>query len=174
MKTVKPSLPFFVRGLEMKTLLSSIICIWIISFSIPAIAELKTFVREYNYEATEIDSLLSCRTIALEQVKRLLLEELGTYLESYTEVKNYQLSIDKIVTLTAGIVYTKIIDEKYDGKTYKLIAELKADTESVAQSVKNYKNDWNKTRELEELSKRSDQLIAKVEQRPGIRVRWKP
>jgi hypothetical protein len=63
MKTVKPSLPFFVRGLEMKTLLSSIICIWIISFSIPAIAELKTFIKEYTYQASEIDSKMSSRVI---------------------------------------------------------------------------------------------------------------
>ena len=49
-----------------------------------ALAETKTFVREYTYQASEIDSKISCRIIALEQVKRLLLEEIGTYLESVT------------------------------------------------------------------------------------------
>ena len=162
MKTVKPSLPFFVGGLEIKKVLSSIVCIWIISFSIPVFAELKTFVKEYTYQASEIDSKRSCRVIALEQVKRLLLEELGTYLESYTEVKNYQLSTDKIVTLTAGIVSTKIITESFDGKIYCLKAELKADSNSVAQSVLNYRNDWHKMRELVDLRKKTDQLRSQI------------
>ena len=72
-------------------------------------SEIKTFVREYSYQANLLDTKESCRVIALEQVKRLLLEELGTYLESFTEVTNYQLTKDKITVLTAGIVQTSII-----------------------------------------------------------------
>src|SRR5271157_2394205 len=83
-------------------------------------AEIKTFVKEYNYQASEYDSKVTCRTLALEQVKRLLLEELGTYLESQTEVKNFQLTRDQIITLTAGIVMTEIMDEKWDGHIYWL------------------------------------------------------
>ncbi len=55
-----------------------------------AFAEKVTFVKEYNYNASDLDSKVSSRTIALEQVKRLLLEELGTYLISETEVKNFR------------------------------------------------------------------------------------
>ena len=39
-----------------------------------------TYQRDYSYQASESDSKISCRTLALEQVKRLLLEELGSYL----------------------------------------------------------------------------------------------
>ena len=85
-----------------------------------ASAKSVTFQREYSYQASETDSKLSCRAIALEQVKRLLLEELGTYLEARTEVKNYRLTSDQIRTLTAGIVQTKIVDEKWDGRGYWL------------------------------------------------------
>ncbi|MFA6412345.1 MAG: hypothetical protein WCW53_06570 [Syntrophales bacterium] len=41
------------------------------SFS-PALAELKTFIKEYTYQASEFDSKVPCRTIARGQVKRLL------------------------------------------------------------------------------------------------------
>jgi hypothetical protein len=58
-------------------------------------AEKVTFVKEYTYQASELDSKASCRTISLEMVKRLLLEELGTYLISETEVKNMQLTKDQ-------------------------------------------------------------------------------
>ena len=67
-------------------------------------AETKVFEKEYTYQASELDSKVSSRSIALEQVKRLLLEELGTYLVSETEVKNLHLSKDKVTgaSLSAG------------------------------------------------------------------------
>ena len=57
-----------------------------------SIAKDKVFVREYKYQASEIDSKVSCRTNALQQVKRLLLDELGTYLESHTEISNLKVA----------------------------------------------------------------------------------
>lgn len=59
-------------------------------------AEIKTFIKEYTYQASEFDSKASGRVLALKQVKRLLLEELGIYLESNTELRNYQLTKDQI------------------------------------------------------------------------------
>ena len=38
-----------------------------------AFAETKVFVEEYTYQASEADSKISSRVIALEQVKRKLL-----------------------------------------------------------------------------------------------------
>ena len=72
------------------------------SFS-PAIAETKTFIKEYTYQASEADSKQTSRILALEQVKRLLLEELGTYIVSETVVQDYQLTSDQITVLAAGI-----------------------------------------------------------------------
>jgi len=96
----------------MKKYLIPIIFLSLLVFSAYAVAETKTFVKEYSYQASEYDSKVSCRALALEQVKRLLLEELGTYLESETEVKNFQLTKDQIVILTAGIDSTEKNDEK--------------------------------------------------------------
>jgi len=85
-----------------------------------AFAQTRVFVEEYTYQASEADSRLSSRVMALEQVKRILLEKLGTYLESETEVKNFQLTKDQIVILSAGIVRAEIVEERWDGKTYYL------------------------------------------------------
>jgi len=122
-----------------------------------------TFQREYTYQASEADSKLSCRVIALEQVKRLLLEELGTYLESKTEVKNYQLTKDQITTLTAGIVQTEIVDEKWDGKEYWLKASIVADPDKVAQSLDALRKDRQKSKELEEVRKKAEQASREIE-----------
>jgi len=126
-------------------------------------AEVKTFVREYTYQASEVDSKVSCRAIALEQVKRLLLEELGTYLESHTEVINFQLTKDQITALAAGIVKTQIIKEKWDGEKYWLQAKIDADPNEVAKSIDNLRQDKQKSRDLEESRKKVDALLGEVQ-----------
>ena len=116
--------------------------------AVPAFAEEVTFVKEYSYQASEADSKLSARAITLEQVKRLLLEELGTYLMSETEVKNFQLTKDKITTLSAGIVSTQILEEKWSGETYYLKAKIKADPNEVTKGIDNLRKDMQKGKEL--------------------------
>jgi tetratricopeptide (TPR) repeat protein len=128
-----------------------------------AFAETKVFVEEYTYQASEADSKLSSRAIAFEQAKRLLLERLGTYLESETEVKNFQLTKDQIITLTAGIVRAEIMDERWDGKTYYLKAKISADPNGVANSIDNLRQDRQKIKELEETRKKADEALREVE-----------
>ncbi len=132
-----------------------------------ALAETKTFIKEYIYQASEFDSKASCRTIALEQVKRLLLEELGTYLENNTEVKNFELTKDKITALTAGIVQTQVLDEKWDGKSYWLKAEVKADPENVAKSIDSLRKDQKRTDEFEERIRKQEEALKEIEKLRG-------
>lgn len=89
---------------------------FILTFVRPVEAEMQTFVKEYTYQANEFDSKSSSRIVVLEQVKRLLLEEIGTYLENHTEVKNFELTKDKITALTAGIIQTQVLDENGMGQ----------------------------------------------------------
>lgn len=124
---------------------------------------LQTFVREYTYEAGEADSKLSSRATALEQVKRALLEELGTYLESHTEVKNAQLTMDQITAMTAGVVQTQIMEEKWNGREYWLRAKVEADPAKVAADLESMKQNQAKMRELEELKRKADQALAENE-----------
>ncbi len=128
-----------------------------------AFAGLVSFQKEYAYQASEYDSKVSCRALALEQVKRLLLEELGTYLESETEVKNFQLTKDQIVILTAGIVRAEVIGERWDGKTYHLKAKITADPKDVANSIDKLRQDRQKTKELEETRKKTDEAFKEIE-----------
>lgn len=121
------------------------------------------FVREYSYLAGEADSKLSCRIIALEQVKRLLLEELGTYLISNTIVNDARLTRDEIVTYTAGAVVTVILAERWDGQTYFLKAKIKADADEVARSIAFIRQDQEKTSELEKLRKQANDSLREIE-----------
>lgn len=139
------------------------ICTFIFASSISAFAEVKTFVKEYTYQASEIDSKVSSRAIALEQVKRLLLEELGTYLESQTEVKDYQLTKEQITSITAGIVQTKIIGEKWNGKEYWLKAKITADPKKVAKAVDSLRKDRQRLKDLEKVNRQALQALREVE-----------
>jgi tetratricopeptide (TPR) repeat protein len=122
-------------------------------------AETKTFIKEYIYQASEDDSRNSSRVTAMREVKRLLLEELGTYLESITEVRNFQLTKDQITSLTAGIVKTEIVDEKWDSHIYWIKTKISTDEGEVIKSIDSLRKDREKSRELEEVRKRSDILL---------------
>lgn len=106
-------------------------------------ADKKVFIREYYYQASESDSKITARTKALSEVKRLLLEELGVYMESYTnyitEDKNGDITKDffknEIKSLSAGITETKILEENWNGTQYYIKAEIEADPTDVARKI---------------------------------------
>jgi tetratricopeptide (TPR) repeat protein len=132
-------------------------------FPVQSLAASKVFEREYTYSASEADSKLTCRVIALEQVKRLLLEELGTYLHSISEVKDGVLTKDEIVSLTAGVVRTEIISEHWDGKVYRLKARIKADPDYAIKAIDLLRKDRQKSKDLEESQARAKQYLNEIE-----------
>lgn len=129
----------------------------------PVSAEIKTFEKEYTYQASELDSKSTCRTLALEQAKRMLLEELGVFLTSQTEVKGSALTKDQITTITAGIVSAEIVDERWDGHVYWLRAKIAADPVVVNQAIEVIRSDTKKTSELEAAQKRIETLTKELE-----------
>ena len=122
-----------------------------------------SYIREYRYQASEEDSKLSSRTIAFEQVKRLLLEELGTYVISVTEVKDSEVTKDKIISFTAGIVSTIVLEEKWDGQTYYLKAKISADTDELIKEIDRVHKDQERSIQLEGMRKRTDEALKEIE-----------
>jgi tetratricopeptide (TPR) repeat protein len=145
-----------------KFIIYLICCVFIIPTAI-VLAEVQSLVREYTYQASELDSKSSSRTIALEQVKRELLEEFGTYVEATSVVQDAQIQKDEIIALTAGVVQTKILDEKWDGKEYWLQAEVSADPDEVAAAIDKMKNDQQLSQELAESQAEKDAALQEVE-----------
>lgn len=122
------------------------------AFQLPAQAV--TFVEQYAYDAGEADSKLTCRSISLLQIKRLLVEKLGTYMESNTVVTDYRITRDEIVSFSAGIVKTEILDEYWDGKTYRLKAQIEADPDAVVRMIEEMKKSGKKAAEVEEMNEK--------------------
>jgi tetratricopeptide (TPR) repeat protein len=128
-----------------------------------AIAAPVSYTSEYTHLAGDADSKITSRTIALEQVKRLLLEQLGTFLVSNTEVKDAALTKDEIVTYTAGAVVTVIIEEHWNGVEYYLKAKITADADEVAKSVAAMHDDREKAAELEQLRAQASESLNEIE-----------
>ena len=139
------------------------IAIFILLTASPLGAEVKTFLKEYTYQASEADSKIFSRVMALEQVKRLLLEEMGTYLESQTEVRNFQISNDRVMALSAGIVKTEIVEERWDGREYYVKARMTVETENIAQALDALRKDAKATGEMEKIRAMADQALQEVE-----------
>ncbi len=138
------------------------------------LAQPKPFVREYTYRAGDDDSKNSARAIALEQVKRLLLQEVGTYLESEFSVQIIETvggiketARQDILSLTAGITQTKILDEKWDGQSFYLKAEIVVNLDDVMRRLTELKQDRSKYAELQEREKEAravaDSALAEIE-----------
>lgn len=127
-------------------------------------AKNKVFEERYIYDASEADSKLTCRAISLLQAKRLLLEKIGTYLESHSVVKNFELTKDEIISLSAGIVKTEIIDEKWDGKTYSLTAKIEADPDGVVKAIDEFRNSQKKEGKNNELANINEKSLQKIEE----------
>ncbi|MDO9577221.1 MAG: tetratricopeptide repeat protein [Candidatus Cloacimonadales bacterium] len=130
----------------------------------------KTWIREYTYQASEADSKITSRSIALEQVKRLLLQEIGVYVHSTVlsgefeasgEVKD--LSEKQIEIISAGITETKILEENWNGETYYIKAEITADENDVIKRLDRVIEDKEKTKQLEESRQRSDKALAEID-----------
>ena len=147
----------------MKRIIAYLVCFSLVISAAIVFAEIKSLVKEYTYQASELDSKTTCRAIALEQVKRELLEELGTYVESTTVVQEAQIEKDEIRTISAGVVQTKVLDESWDGRDYWLKAEVSADPDEVAASIEKVRNDQKLAEELAESEAEKEKALQDVE-----------
>jgi len=131
---------------------------------VAARAEPVSFEEQYHYDASESDSKLSCRAISLLQVKQLLLERLGTYIESTSQVVDSQLSRDEVSSLSAGIVKTEIISESWDGMTYILTARIQVDPEEVVRLLNGIAGGGKKQEEMAKLEQVNQEGLEKINQ----------
>jgi tetratricopeptide (TPR) repeat protein len=147
----------------MKRIIAYLVCFSFLISAAIVFAEVISLIKEYTYQASELDSKTTCRAIALEQVKRELLEELGTYVESTTIVQDAQIDQDEIRTISAGVVQTKVLDEKWDGKYFWLKAEVSADPDEVAAAIEKVRNDQKLAEELAESQAEKEDALREVD-----------
>jgi hypothetical protein len=80
--------------------------------SIGVYAQKKTFVREYKYQASEVDSKVTARDFAVYEMEKILLREVDEFLKAERKSVtqgNSQDYTQKIEAITAGIVEMKVL-----------------------------------------------------------------
>jgi tetratricopeptide (TPR) repeat protein len=134
-------------------------------------AQEKTFVKEYTYKASEADSKVSCRAIAINQLRSMLLNDLGVYVESNQVLKNKELGgkfsddfVENISTISAGITKLDILSETWNGETFWMKAAITVDTISLQESLRRISEDRRKVKELEDLKERLNDSDKKLKE----------
>ena len=139
----------------------------------------EVYIEEYTYDASEADSKLSSRAIALDQVNLLLLQEIGTHIRHEMNISKDQTgkteASEDIQAITAGVTQTEILDEKWNGETYWLKAKIIADTQKVLNALEEFKK--NKTKknieqieQIEQFKNSQLQLKAAREEMAALRL----
>ena len=125
-------------------------------------ANVRIVIASGEYQMGDHDTRADAVRLAVEAAKRQALEQVATYLESVTEMKNMDVTRDDIRTYTAGIVM--VLDQKIstrlDGDTVIIHADLTAqvDPKEVAQAIETLRENESAKTELASLRAETDQL----------------
>lgn len=125
-------------------------------------ANVRVVTASGEYRMGDHDTRTDAVRLAVEAAKREALEQVATYLESVTEVKNMDVTRDDIRTYTAGIVM--VLDQKIttrlEGDTVVVRADLTAqvDPNEVAQAITALRENESAKTELAALRAETDQL----------------
>jgi len=115
-----------------------------------------------EYRMGDHDTRADAVRLAIEAAKRQALEQVATYLESVTEVKNLDVTRDDIRTYTAGIVIVldQQVSTRLEGETVVIHADLTAqvDSNEVAQAITALRENESAKQELVALRAETDQL----------------
>lgn len=74
-------------------------------------AEVKTITTEASYSMGEGESPSFAEAMVLQKAKQTALEQAGTYVESYTKTKNYDLSHEEIQTIAGGVLEVEVLEK---------------------------------------------------------------
>ncbi len=128
----------------------------VVTFCCPlAFAESEVVTCEGKYVMGDLDNKKDARALALIEAKRLALEKAGTYLQSSTEVKNYQLTKDEINSLTSGVMSVEVLEEAWEmsGENLMVTVLIRAtvDTSNLEERISALKDDEESVEEFKNI-----------------------
>ena len=104
-------------------------------------AEESSYIRDYTYKASDLDSKVSARNNTLKLIKAGVLDEIISYVHNNSSLEQAQSGnefrssfIQKTSSSSAGFVRAKILQESWNGFEMKIKAEVIADPEKMSVS----------------------------------------
>ena len=133
-----------------------------------AFPELKTFSVTVKRVGGEYDSRDDIRELATLEAKRQALEPVGTYIETETIIRDYELDWDEILAIAAGVLSTKQASEEWflEGGYFKLwlTYEITVETDDVDRRIQVLLNDRQKLDDYKHLQAENSRIQEKMTQ----------
>lgn len=131
-------------------------------------AEVRVVTATGEHRMTDRETKTDAIRIATEQAKKQALEQVASYLESVTVVRDLDVTQDEIRSYTAGMVLVldQQMDTRLDGDVVVIRVALKAqvDSDQAAQAITALKQQEDVRQELVALKEDVDQLHQQLEE----------
>lgn len=143
--------------------------VWVCLAPPAAVAEVRTLTATGEYRMGDNDTRTDAKRLALLDAKRLALEQVGTYLEGVTEVKNLKVTRDEIRSYTAGLV--EVIEQAtrtaLEGETtvVRVDVTVKVDTEDVSRQLRELRKNEQAREDLLRAKAEADLLRKELEEK---------
>lgn len=160
---------FFKSQLQKEGFMKYLSAIFILIFLlVPFISysETKDIISEGSYNMGDGETPSVAESRALLQAKRNAIEQAGTYVESYSKIKNLQLTEDEIKVMASGIMEISILDRKRgvigDGFHFWVKIKARIDSDGIQNMAKKLQNksvidDYKRVREAYDASQKEIQ-----------------
>ncbi len=145
----------------------AVLAIWFWLAPAAAAVEVRTLTATGEYRMGDNDTKTDAKRLALLDAKRQALEQVGTYLEGVTEVKNLRVTKDEIRSYTAGIV--EVLEQAtrttLEGETtiVRVDVTVKVDTAVVAKQLGELRKNESAKEELIRAKAEADLLRKELE-----------
>ena len=137
-------------------------------------AQTRTIISEGSYNMGDAETPSVAESRALLNAKRAALEQAGTYVESYSKTKNFELTEDEVKVISSGLMQVTVLSKKRtvvgDGFRFWVKIEAKVNAEkmenmatrvkekSVIEDYKKIQSEYEKSRK--EIAVLKKQLLA--------------
>ena len=112
----------------MKSRLIAVMIFLLFFIPVSGFSETTEILSEGIYNMGDGETPVIAEGKAVEQAKRLAVEQAGTYVKSYSKVKNFQIAEDEVQVLASGVMEVTVLDKKRSvtGDAIKFWVKIKA------------------------------------------------
>lgn len=143
------------------------------ALAVDSFAQSQVIYGSYKYTMGDNETKVDAKRNCFAEAKRRCLETAGTYLESVTEVRNFQLKNDEIGAYAAAFLKVEVVSEvlQLEGESLTISMSVKAvvDTTNMRQQIEQFRQESKlkskqqaKDAEFEKLNQKIDSLQARI------------
>lgn len=159
----------FAYTFRLPVVLGTVSLVVLLSHSTLVQAETKTIMSEATYSMGDGETPIFAEAMVLQKAKQRALEEAGIYVESYTHVRNLDLTEDEIKTIAGGMMKTEIIEQSraQEGNGFRFYIKIRAlvttdKIEDLARRIKG-RNVSDENRDILERFAKIESTISRLE-----------